>query len=248
MSAELVRNYLNILSNEQKNFLYGFINLNQRNLVIDWDLDQTLALTEDPVKTAVDAKYGTNYSSRRTDGWDSITKWLVADGFDKAEAENDEIFFWRNNSILMQAKPNEYLRWLSFAAYQRKIPQYITTIRSPGLRQATYKWVDKYFWWIRPGSINFRIGTNISGHEFKIKSILDNHKINPGLVHVDDDLTIIKPLAETEPGLGLVGIKYPSDNVESLNHSSNRVFIERDTLNSMIYYRPFENDMVAQSH
>ncbi len=247
-SQETARNFIQSLSDEQKIFLYGIINLNQRDLVINWDLDQTLAISEDPVKAAVDAKYGKNYSSRRTDGWDSITKWLVSDGIDEKIAKEDEKLFWRNNEILMKAEPNEYLRWLSYAAYVRKIPQYITTVRSPGLRQMTYKWVEKHFSWIPPGKINFRVAMNVNGDAFKVGTILDLYSKNPGLIHVDDDLTIIKPLINAAPKLGLIGIKYPSDDVSGLNHSGNRVFVERDILGSLIPYRPFAVDMVAQCH
>lgn len=239
MSAEIDQEIINA---RKIDFIYGAINLNQKDLEFSWDLDQTLALTEDPVKAAIDAKFGTKYSLRRTDGWNTISKWLIADGIDQKDADEAELK-WRENEVLVQAKPNEYLRWLSFAAFQRGIPQSITTVRSSGLRQMTYKWVEKYYWWIPAGKLNFKIPMG-HGDEFKIERILERYKKNPGLIHWDDDLTIIRPLAKLAPELGIIGIKYPSDDVDGLNHSPNRVFIERDMLNSLIYHHFSEAEIL----
>lgn len=243
MTTENQQNYLEILTLPQRQFLFGFINLNQKDLVIDWDLDQTLEITEDPVKAAVDAKYakyGTKYSERRIDGWDTITKWLVEDKLmDETSAREYERSLWVNNEILKQGLPNKHFRWLSYEADKLGIRQKITTIRSPGLRMTTYKWIDKYFWWIKPGDVNFRIGMD-NGFEFKVGSILNEYKKHPGLIHIDDDLTIIKPLASAAPDLGLIGIKYPSDDVTEYNHTANRVFLERDVLNNLIPYKSSE--------
>lgn len=240
MTQEFIRDYLETLDFGKQNFLYGFINLEQPGLKIDWDLDQTLSLSEEPVKLMASKDFNGNYSARRVDGWDSISKWLLADKkFEKKEdAKEYERRLWTNGQLLYQAPPNEALRALSYVAWQRGIPQSITTVRVSGLRQVTYKWIDKYFWWIRPGEVNFNISSAIKGHEYKVNSILEQYAENPGLIHVDDDLTIIQPLAEKAPKLGLIGIKYPSDDVDGLNGMPNRVFVERDVLSSMIPYNP----------
>lgn len=240
MSQEFVRNFLETLDIGKQNFLYGFINLDQNHLEIDWDLDQTLALSEEPVKLAVDRRFGTNYANRRVDDWNSVAKWLLNDKkiTDPSEADEYESYLWTNAETLYQAPPNEALRALSYVAWQRGIPQSITTVRVSGLRQATYKWIEKYYWWIGAGNVNFNLSTNVKGRDYKVATVLERYLRGPGLIHVDDDLTIIKPLAEKAPNLGLIGIKYPSDNIEGLNGVPNRVFIERDILSSMVPYNP----------
>ena len=211
-------------------------NLNQKDLEISWDLDQTLSLSEEPVKAQCDKDFGTNYLlSKRVDGWHSISKWLLEDGkLDPKEAADYESRLWVNGDVLRLAPPNDYLRWLSFTAYRRGIPQSVTTVRVPGLRRATYEWLGEHFWWISPGKINFKIGMGVTGAEFKMETIVQKYKKNPCLVHIDDDLKITRPLLARAPGLGLIGIKYPSDNVEDINYAPNRVFLDRDTLGRTI--------------
>lgn len=254
MSTEIAKNLpnpqlLENLSDGQKRFLFGFVNLNIYKMELSWDLDQTLEITEDSVKAFTDVENGTNYFNRRVDGWNSIANWLVEDKImDKEEAYAYEHRLWTNNDILMMGPPNIKLRDLSFAANQREIPQSVTTVRVCGLRQTTYRWLDEHYPWIAKGNINFRIGMNPTGFEYKISKILTMYKSNPNLIHIDDDLKIIKVLVEKAPGLGIVGILCPNDDVSDIKYADNRVFLSRDDLNSLIYYSPLAGDMVAQSH
>jgi len=243
MSKEIYKNRYELFTDEQKIFFNGFINLNQSGLVIDWDLDQTLEITEDPVKAAIDLRFGTNYSDRRVNSWRSVAEWLTKDKILNAEdADKYESSLWINNLTLYAGRPNEYLRALSYVAYLRNIPQTVTTVRALGLRQMTYKWLDENFWWIKSRDINFNVSAT-PGREFKIESIVAEHKKYPGLIHVDDDMKIMKILAGTSPSLGLIGITNSGDDVSSFSYSGNRVFLDREDLNGRIYYRPFESEM-----
>lgn len=242
-SQEIVRKSLDTLTMEQRSFLFGFINLNKWNLEISWDLDQVLSISEDSVKAFVDSEKGTNYLSRRIDGWNSIARWLVEDGIlNEKDAVGFENPLWINNDILSKAKPNEYLRRLSYVAALRNIPQSVTTVRSSGLRLSTYKWLDENFKWIRKGEINMNIGMN-SGFEHKIGIILGKYKKNPELIHIDDDLKIIKALAKAAPGLGIIGVICQSDDISGIEFAENRVFLDRDVLNGLIYYGSHEADV-----
>lgn len=230
---------LDFLTPGQKKLVEGFINFSLEKMEVDWDVDQTLALTEYPVKAVVDERFGTNYFSRKIVGYETLTKWLTEDGVtDKKTAQEFESSIWVNADILYQAKPNEFLRDLSYAMYKAKIPQNVTTIRIPGLRISTYKWLQEYFPWIPSGKINFRIGMGMSGHEFKRKTVLDMHAKNPGVVHVDDDSRIIKTLSEDAPGLKIIGIRYPYEDVSGIEYAENRAFLYRDDLNSLINLPP----------
>lgn len=250
MSPEIVTqrpepHLLDRLTVNQKRFLFGFINLNIGGMEIDWDLDQTIEISEDPVKAIVDAQKGTNYFNRRVDRWNSISSWLTQDKIlSQEEAKRYEDGLWVNNDVLMMGPPNEKLRDLSFVAWRRGIPQSVTTVRACGLRQTTYKWLGEHFWWIPKKSINIKVGMNPSGFEFKIAKILDMYKKNPNLIHVDDDIEIIKVLVETAPKMGIVGIKYPGDDVDGIKYAENRVFLEREDLNNLIYYAPFAEEMI----
>lgn len=233
----------------KENFLHSFINLNRRDLEISWDLDQTLAITEDPVKNAVDKDFGTKYSERKIQGWNSISRWLLKDGkfSDPGKAEAYEHRLWIDNDILFKALPNDCLRALSYVAWQRGIPQSISTVRVPGLRQSTYKWIDRYFWWINPGDVNFNIGSADKSFSNKVDSILDLYAKNPGLIHVDDDVFVLSALAEKANNLGIIGINHPGQKRPGIDNSANRYFIERDRLGSLIYYKPEIKRLVAHS-
>jgi hypothetical protein len=232
---ETAGNFVNSLNENQKNFLMGFVKLNREDLMIDWDLDQTLEITENPIKDKVLVDFGKDYRNRNVDGWDSIREWLIADGVAAGVAGPYEESVWVNNDLLMLGEPNKALRALSYLAYLKGIPQSVTTVRAQGLRQTTYRWLDKHFPWIPAGQVNFNLQTGIKGRDYKVNSILKQYDKYPGLVHVDDDLTIMRPLIEAAPRLGLIGIKYPSDEVDSLNHSGNRIFAERQILESVIW-------------
>lgn len=235
LKEPLYGTFFETLSADQRNFLLGFVNFTQKDLELDWDIDQTLAISEDPVKAAVDARFGTNYSARRIDGYNTISKWLATDGLmDPKSALEYEGRLWVDHDILMSAKPNEALRAYSYEAYKLKIPQNVSTVRVPGLRQMTYKWMSIHFPWIPAGKVNFGVGMSSMGPDFKINTILSLYGRNPGLVHIDDDLKIMRPLAQKAERLGLIGIKYTSDDVNGLNSSGNRVFLDRDILNSLV--------------
>lgn len=226
------------LSDKQKVLLNGFINLNIWNLKISWDLDQTLAITEEPIKLKCDTDFGTNYKERKIDGYGSISKWLLEDRVftHEKDAKDYENKIWADSAVLIKALPNPSLRNLSYAAYLRKIPQSIVTVRTPALRQTTYKWLVTYFPWISPRNINVNVGGAIPGSEFKINTIKTKFDQNPNLIHIDDDMEIVRKLVNVSPEVKVIGITYPSDKIDDLNVADNRIFLSRNELNSRIYY------------
>lgn len=226
------------LSDNQKVFLNGFINLNIWNLEISWDLDQTLGITEDPIKVKCDSDFGTNYKERKIDGYGNISKWLLEDKVftHEKEAKDYETKIWADNDILMQALPNERLRNLSYVAYERGIPQSIVTVRSPVLRQSTHKWLNIYFPWISSGNINMNVGGLVAGAEFKVNTLAVQFQKNPNLIHLDDDMNIVRMLLAPVPNANIIGITYPSDQIDDLRNMDTRVFIGRAELDSRIYY------------
>lgn len=226
------------LSDKQRVFLNGFINLNIWKSEISWDMDQTLAITEDPIKLKCDFDFGTNYKERKIDGYGNISKWLLEDKIFTREkdAKDYEIKVWANNDVLMQAMPNEGLRNLSYVAYQRGIPQSVVTVRPPVLRQSTHKWLDIYFPWIRAGNVNMNIGGLISRSEFKVSTLQAQYQKNPELIHIDDDMDMVRKILFAVPDANIVGLIYPSDDISDININDNRVFMGREELNSRIYY------------
>lgn len=243
---ESTRKYLDTLTVGQRNFLFGFINLNIYGLQIDWDLDQTLEITEDPMKFAVDVEHNTKFFERRVDGWDSISKWLTEGGIlDVDAAIKYEQTLWTNKDLVMMGPPNKPLRRLSYIANQRGIPQSVTTIRDPSLSEVTYKWLDEYFRWIPKDKINQKMNRRISGHAYKTETILKMYRKNPALIHIDDDFRVVKTLAEVAPDLGVIHIRYPSDDIGSIKYAERRVYLTRDELNSLIYYAPTNEEMAS---
>lgn len=226
------------LSDKQKVLLSGLINLNIWNLEISWDLDQTLAITEEPIKTKCDNDFGTNYKDRKVDGYGNISKWLLEDKVftHENDAKDYENKIWADPNILIPASPNQALQNLSYAAYHRGIPQSVVTVRVPALRQATHKWLGTHFPWIKAGNINMNIGGLISGAEFKVNVLKDQFAKNPNLVHLDDDMNIVRMLVGSVPNINVIGIIYPSDQIDDLRNVDSRVFISRDELNHRIYY------------
>ncbi len=219
----------------QKNLLTKFLNFSGENFEVDWDIDQTLALTEYPVKETIDKHFGTSYFSRKIEGYETLTKWLVADGVTDLEtAQKVERKVWVDPDILYQAKPNEPLRDLSYAMYKAGIPQNVTTVRVSGLRMSTYRWMNYYFPWIPAGKVNFKISSSISGHDFKLNTVEAMYARNPNIIHIDDDLRVMKALSLRTPEIQLIGIRYPEEDVCGVEYADHRAFLYRDELNALI--------------
>lgn len=234
MSKEFDEN----LTDPQISFLHSVINLNIWKMEISWDLDQTLLISENPVKEFCDKEFGTNYKSRRITGWDSISKWLVEDGImpDVKTAVAYEGKLWTDPNILSVSKPNPKLQALSYAAYLRGIPQQIVTVRIAELKETTLKSVEVYFPWIEPRNVFMNENPDIKGLVYKIGQLSGKLAQTPNLVHFDDDMKLTMPLIGANPGIGLIGILYPGESVNPKNFGPNQTFIGRDELNGLIYY------------
>lgn len=238
MSSEILKNRYDLLADEQKIFLNGVINLNQNNLVLNFDLDGVLSMTQIPVFNYVDRDLGTNFSSRKMKGFNPVSKWLVEDGLmNPKDAKHYEDGLWDNPEIIKLAPPNFRLRALSYAANQRGIPQFITTSRPPGLFDITDEWLKYYFnWiWIEPGSINIRSNNDISGMEFKAKSTYEVYKRYPEVVTLDDLMPHLQRIVELCPNIGVIGFPYDEDVLPEFT-GSNKVFVSLPVFEERLNY------------
>lgn len=220
--------------------------MNIWNLEISWDFDQVLLRSEIPVLEFVDNKLGTRYAGRKIKGWNSVAGWLVADGIMQPDKANDfENYVWTEPSIISKAPVNGALQALSYVAWQRGIPQTITTSRIPKLADTTFEQVEKFFPWLQ-GRVNQRIKAvpGVSGEDYKVEKVSDRFKHNSNLVHHDDSMTFMRKLLSAVPGIDVIGFPCEEDYHLDLIGGRRVFFPDISLFNALVYY-PEVN--VAQS-
>lgn len=237
MLQERIQNYLQTLNDKEMGLLFGVINLNIYKLELDFDLDGVLAKTEIAAFDYCDKDLGTNYSGRKIPGFNPISKWLVEDGIMKLEeAQAYEKSIWDNPKVIMEAPVNKKLRNLSLAAFERHIPQSVTTSRPPELGQTTKSWLKFYFPWIPEENINIRTDKSVSGVDFKATKVKEKTEINPNLVHLEDALYHIRRILELTPSANVVGFLDSIDDGADIR-GANCVFLPGlSFFESLIYY------------
>ncbi len=238
MSKETTVDFLNTLSDRQKLTLYGFLHLNQKDLLISWDFDQVLIKTEIPVLSFVDRDLGTNYFDRKIKEWNSIAKWLIEDGIkSEKDAYEYEHEVWTNPKIMKWALPNEKLQSLSYAAYLRGIPQVLTTSRVPKLAETTFAQVDLFFPWLK-NCVNQRTyeKSGINGEDFKASKIAGLFRLNPNTIHLDDSMTLMRKLINICPEIGLIGFPNPEDDFSGLEGEKRIYFPDISIFNNLVFY------------
>jgi hypothetical protein len=207
---EISKNPIDVLTDNQRIFLHGVVNLNLRNLFLDFDLDQVLANSEIPIIEYCSRDLGVNYIGRKLNGYNTISSWIVSDGImNNLEAVLYETKLWERPDLVNLAPPNEILRAFSYAASLRGIPQSITTSRAPGLADVTHAWVLNYFPWI--DVVNQRTDKTLKGEEYKAKKVAEAFKINSGTVHFDDSMGAIRKITEIVREIGIIGFPFPRD-------------------------------------
>ncbi len=247
MSVETAKSYLETLTDEQRIFLYGIINLNQRNLVLSWDIDQVLAASEIPVLDFCSSDLGVNYVGRKINGYNTVSNWLIEDGIIKKrkDARKYEKDLWENLELIAAAPPNEVLRKFSYAASLRGIQQFVTTSRIPELGHVTDHWVEGHFSWIPKDHINQRVNRDLKGEIYKAIKVAEIYRRNPEVVHFDDSMNSIYKISQIVPEIGLIGFPYSGDDVSSLQ-AKTRIFLARDLFEQFLYYNP--QDIPPVSH
>lgn len=170
MDIERGKNFLETLSKDQVLLLYNVLNFDVKT--ISWDLDQILSKTEEPVKEAFDAEFGTNYKIRKIDRWRALTAWAVYDRvLSEKEASRIEDRLWSNPDILLQAPPVEIMRRYSRSAHNLGLDQFVVTSRPPELKPSTFKWLSIHYPWIPSQNILIRRDSRIDGDGFKVLSV-----------------------------------------------------------------------------
>ncbi|QQG41434.1 MAG: hypothetical protein HYV90_04735 [Candidatus Woesebacteria bacterium] len=239
MQKETVQNYLDTLSYSQRIYLFGIVNLNQRDLVISWDIDQVLSRTEIPVLDYCDKDLGTNYSSRKIIGWNSIANWLVEDDLmNKKDALEYEWRVWSDPKILLAGEANQKLRNLSIVANVRGVKQYVTTSRIPSLADSTFMWLNHNFPWIPTDHIGINPNSNLDGNEFKARRVAELFKFNPGMVHLDDSMRLARTLLQKAPDIGFLGFPAEGESFEGLLGERRIFFPNISVFEDLLYYSP----------
>lgn len=248
MSAEIVRNYVESLANGQKNLLFGLINLNLHRLEISWDFDQVLIMSEIPVLDFVDKDLGTHYAGRKIKGWNSIAKWISEDGIKtRKEADEYEDWVWTEPKIVREAPPNRCLQAFSFVAWQRGIPQSMTTTRPPKLAEVTYKQVEMHFPWLA-GYVNQRspLEAGVPGTDYKAIKVAERSLVSPNLVHLDDSMVCMRKILKLNPDVDIIGFPAPEEEFSDMVGGRHIFFSDISMFESLLNYSP-QIPSVAQS-
>lgn len=158
------------LSAEQIQILHRILNFQVQK--INWDLDQVLALSEEPVKKMFDLILHTNYFERKLDRWEALSAWAVEDQVvDYKMALALEEVLWVHPDVLIQSRPIPEIRYYSKLAHDRGIEQTVVTSRPSTLKDNTFQWLDEHYPWIEEENIYIREDQKESGDEFKGKTI-----------------------------------------------------------------------------
>lgn len=158
------------LNAEQIQTLYRILNFQVER--INWDLDQVLALSEEPVKKMFDAIFHTNYFERKLDRWEALAAWAAEDEIVEYKmAVKIEQVLWVHPDVLIQAQPISEIQRYSKLVHDRGIEQTVVTSRPPNLRDNTIQWLNDHYPWIAKENIYIREDQNESGDEFKGKTI-----------------------------------------------------------------------------
>lgn len=187
LPVETNNDFSETLSISQREFLDRFFAYKMTSIV--WDLDQVLAVTEEPVKKAFDSKFGTNYAGRKIDRWRSLSHWAHEDGImDYEEAKHIEDRIWADKNVVFRAPPGIFQEYSRVAA-ENGIEQAVATSR-PLKFEGTYEWMRIHYPWIPKGNVHQRKDDWLTGEAFKMLKIV---VLNPN-VHVEDQVEFTRNL------------------------------------------------------
>src|SRR3990167_8577657 len=182
--SERPRDFLGTLTSGQRKFLKEIVSFEVKK--INWDLDQVLAASEEPLLKWFDLLHGTNFRFEKIkSGWDPVTE-MAAKHFQTnlAQVSEWENELWTDPDVLFAAEPNYGIRRFSWLASHTGVVQTVATSRNSHFKDSTPEWLAKYYPWIDKGNIYQNKDTNMDGSDFKLKTILG---LQPD-VHVEDSI------------------------------------------------------------
>ena len=177
------------LNAEQIQILYRILNFQVEK--ISWDLDQVLALSEEPVKKMFDTIFDTNYFERKIDRLEALAAWAAEDQIvEHKMAVAIEEVLWVHPDVLVRSQPIPEIQHYSKLAHDRGIEQTVVTSRPPNLRDNTLQWLNEndHYPWIVKENIYIREDKEESGDEFKGKTIA----MVGGEVHFEDSIASVE--------------------------------------------------------
>lgn len=223
--SERISNFLDTLTNKQKDFLRKIYNF--EILKINWDIDQVLAETEVSVKSNYDKLFGTKFLEEKfLDSWNPITEIAKRSGHLHLEkVQEAEERLWSDPEVLFQALPNIALRRYSLYAHVNGIEQSVTTSRVAAAGLRTSEWVLKHYYWLNKEDINQNQDEQVSGVNYKLNEVL---RVKPD-VHFEDSVKFMRLLNNANPNIGIIGFPYGNDDLNGFNGDNVIMFPDRET-------------------